>query len=268
MKQLYTAFFIFCFLVPVKALAHKRWFLPSDFALSKAEAVAVDFTASNNLFYVDKMMPLAAVKVVSPEGEEIKIFNTLQGKRRSSFDFAAEVKGTYRIVADSPAMYFSSYKLADKDGVQRDRGTLEQLKKRLPEAATDVKFARSLSRIESFVSLDEAATPKDWPVKEGIELDMQTHVNELYSDEPADFTFLLNAKPAKNLKIVFIQEGTRYRDEQEEQVYETDEYGAIKVKWPGPGRYLLEAQTSMPADKKGVDMQFYSYYLSFEVLSP
>ena len=35
--------------------AHKRWFMPTDFVLSEAETVTVDFTASNNIFFVDRI---------------------------------------------------------------------------------------------------------------------------------------------------------------------------------------------------------------------
>ena len=48
--------------------AHKRWLLPTDFSLSDAETVTVDFSASNNIFYVDKPMPLDGLRALAPSG--------------------------------------------------------------------------------------------------------------------------------------------------------------------------------------------------------
>ena len=118
--------------------AHKRWLLPTDFALSDAETVTVDFTASNNIFYVDKGMPLEIVTVTGPQGEDIPLANATQGDRRSSFDIPVDVPGTYRIAAGGPPMYFVSYQLPGQAELQHARGSLQQLKAGVPAAATEV----------------------------------------------------------------------------------------------------------------------------------
>ncbi|WP_370979784.1 DUF4198 domain-containing protein [Agaribacterium sp. ZY112] len=253
-------------LVSVQASAHKRWFLPSDFSLSDAEFITVDFTASNNVFYVDKAMPLSGVKVYSPSMQPLELKNTLQGERRSSFDVELKDKGTYRIVSESPAIYFSSY-IDEKGETVRNRGTLEALKKSAPKDAKELKFARAVSTLETYVSLGSGSKSKPSQA-EGIQLVMHSHVNELYSDEPAQLVFVLNGKPAQELKVSVVAEGTRYRDDLDEKHFKTDEQGKVSIDWPHAGRFLIEAQTAMPSDKDGIAMQFYTYYLSVEVLKP
>ena len=89
-----AALFLTTALLSTTGHAHKRWFMPTDFTLSDAETVTVDFTASNNIFYVDKGMPLAIVSVSNPDGAQVPLANPAEGVRRSSFD--VEVDGSCR----------------------------------------------------------------------------------------------------------------------------------------------------------------------------
>jgi uncharacterized GH25 family protein len=264
-----AALFLATALLSSTGHAHKRWFMPTDFTLSDAETVTVDFTASNNIFYVDKGMPLAIVSVSNPAGAQVPLANPTEGARRSSFDIDVESSGTYRIAAGGPPMYFVSYQLPDQPEKQHARGSLDELKAGLPENASAVEFAESHSLIETYVTLGAGTLPAATDNSAGLQLQIgDYHPNELYSDEPAQFSFTLNGEPVEGLAVSVQADGSRYRDDQEEQHYETDASGAVTVTWPGPGRYLIEAGLQETPEGGEISERYYSYYLTLEVLAP
>ena len=198
----------------VSAQAHKRWMLPSDFSLSEAETVSVDFTASNNIFYVDAPMPLAGVSIVAPDGKVGQAQNPMEGSRRSSFDIAVEEEGTYRIYDRGRPMYFVQYILPGGKEPVRDRGSLQGLKASLPAGASEVQYARSTALIETWVTLGTSSSPAPLVGYEGLVMEPISHPNALYSDEPAQFRFTQGGAPVAGLLVMLVAEGTRYRDSQ------------------------------------------------------
>ncbi|MDN3637330.1 DUF4198 domain-containing protein [Simiduia curdlanivorans] len=250
------------------AQAHKRWLLPTDFSLSDAEWVSVDYTASNNVFYVDKGMPLDDISVLSPSGKAEALGNPIQSKRRSSFEVHIKEQGSYRIMSGGEPMYFVAYTVPGSKEVKRARGPRDKLARELPEDAKDVKYMASVSRIETYVTLGQPSIVKPEQPEPGISLQIIDHPNALYADEPARFQFLMDGKPAKNLTLTLLPEGTRYRDQQAEKTYTTDGDGKVSVEWQGAGRYLLEAGVETASSDKTIAKVMYSYYLTLDVLKP
>lgn len=250
------------------AQAHKRWLLPTDFSLSDAETITVDFTASNNIFHVDKPMPLAGVKILSPNGESVSQQSPLEGPRRSSFDVPIKVNGTYRIYDRGRPVYFSSYKLPSETKPVMARGPLQKLKAEIPPEATEVKFAESVALIETYVTLGGDTPPAPLANTQGLIMEPLTHPANLYSDEPAEFRFKLDGSPVENLAVVVTPEGTRYRDDQAEQSYTTNDSGSVSVNWPSPGRYLVEASMEQSNNDGEIALRYLNYFLTVEVLAP
>lgn len=270
MKQHYPTLLVTLLLLASPAShAHKRWFMPTDFTLSEAETVTVDFTASNNVFFVDSPMPLASVEVISPSGVKLPLEQPYEGKRRSSFDIPVAAAGTYRVTTAGPPMYFVSYLLPGETKPQGGRGKLEQLKAKVPMEATDVTFSEAKARIETFVTLG-GQTPLQVDEKaDGLQINFgNSHPNALYTDEPANFAFLLNGEPIAGLDIAVTADGSRYRDDQEDRSYTTGEDGSVAIDWPQPGRYLLEASTAEPLANGEISTRYYSYFLTVEVMAP
>lgn len=248
--------------------AHKRWLLPTDFSLSDAETVTVDFTASNNIFYVDKGMPLTGVQALSPTGKTVSIDNPTQGKRRSSFDVDIAAQGTYRVFVQGTPVYFLSYELPGVEKLHYERGPQEHLKTVVPPGAENVQFAQSTALIESYITLGAPSVPVPLATAKGITLRPVSHPSELYADEPAEFVLLLNGEPALGQALTVIPEGTRYRDSQSEGEFSADDKGLVRVEWQGPGRYLLEAAVEVPGDGAEFAVYYYNYFLTVEVLAP
>lgn len=255
-------------LMAVAAQAHKRWLLPTDFALSDAETVTVDFTASNNIFHVDMPMPLDGLRLLSPAGEPVAPSSPFVGKRRSSFDVSITAEGTHRLLVQGPPVHFVSYRLPGASRPHVERGPLEQLRAGVPEGAQDVGFAESTALIETFVTLGATTAPPALPVDEGLALAFASHPNALYSDERAEFVLTFRGKPLPGGELTLIADGSRYRDSLDEWAFSADGEGRVSIEWPGPGRYLLEATLERPQRGGEFAMRYYNYFLTVEVLAP
>lgn len=256
-------------LVSSNSFAHKRWLMPTDFTLSDEETVTVDFTASNNIFFVDIGMPLAPVQIFAPDGAVMPLLNPQEGKRRSSFDFLAENSGTYRISVEGEPMYFVSYQLPGQTDTVHARGTWAKLKAELPATATDVEFSESHGLIETFVTLGSETAPPSVEKTAGLRLQLlDSHPNALYTDEPARFAFMLDGMPVPELAVQVHVEGSRYRDSQDVLEYTTDDKGEVEISWPLAGRYLVEAGLEQDGTGGEISKRYYGYFLTVEVLAP
>lgn len=267
-KQLFV--FIGIALFSVSSMAHKRWLLPSDFSLSDAETVIVDYSASNNLFYVDKAMPLNDLRVLDPAGNEMTPSSVVNMSRRTSAEIAIDQPGSYRLQAGRSPMYFAAWQVPGEKQPQRARGSLASLKEKIPANATQVKWMQSVSCIETYISLGEPdlnAQIKQ-PASQGLSMVPVSHPNLAYSDEPTKLRFFLNGEAAANLTVTVTPEGTRYRDTQGDQQFRTDAEGYVTLHWPGAGRFLVEAEHAIQHSEGQFAETFFSYYLTLEVLHP
>lgn len=88
--------------------------------------------------------------------------------------------------------------------------------------------------------------------------------------ETAHFDFLLDGKPAADLKVTVIPAGIRYRDELKEISLSTDKDGAVSITWPQAGMYWLEAVSSQPSKNSTspATQRRASYTATLEVLAP
>ena len=250
------------------AQAHKRWLLPNDFTLSDPEPITIDYSASNNVFFVDHPMPMTGVEAFSPSGIQVNLINGTSGMRRSTFDVEINEIGTYRILAKPPPVFFVSYTLPDKSELYVERGPLNSLKAQVPANASDVNFSESRSLIETYVTLGAISRSSPKTDLQGISLDPISHPNELYSDEPASFRLLLDGKPLSGAAAVLVPEGSRYRDGQGAITVSSDELGKLEIKWPAAGRYLLEVALEHPQPDQEISMMYFNYFLTLEVMAP
>lgn len=229
-------------ILPGAAQAHRQWMLPSSTSLSGTDSwVTVDAAVSNELFYFDHMpMRTDNIVVTQPDGSAGKIENAATGKYRSTFDVHLTQRGTYR-VANVSTMVMGSYTLNGE--VKRlPRGTTkDNLAAAIPAGATNVQTAEASNRNEIFMTLGAPTMTLFKPTGVGIEMVPVTHPNDLVSGEAATFRFLLDGKPASNLKVTVIPGGGRYRDAAGQQDLTTDKDGTLTVTWPQPGMYWLNA---------------------------
>ncbi|MDR7155643.1 putative GH25 family protein [Sphingobium xenophagum] len=229
-------------MLPATAQAHRQWMLPSSTTLSGDDSwVTVDAAISNDVFYFEHFpMPTDGIAVTEPDGSTGKIENAAKGRYRSTFDVHLTKPGTYRIANVSTGV-MGSYRLNGKQERLPRGTTKDKLASVIPAGATDVQTAEMSNRNEIFVTLGAPTTTIFKPTGTGIEMVPVTHPNDLVSGEAATFQFLLDGKPAADLKVTVIPGGIRYRDALGQMDLTADKDGKVVVTWPEPGMYWVNA---------------------------
>ncbi|WP_330948019.1 DUF4198 domain-containing protein [Thermomonas sp. LB-4] len=248
-------------LLPLSAVAHKQWLVPSATVVAGTDPwITIDAAVSNQLYYPDHVaMRLDSIAITAPDGSVSKPQNPATGKYRSVFDVQLAQQGTYRIANlsggvsarwDTPESLAAAKAAKDgkapADGAARGgflrNATPEDLANKIPKNALNVQVTEGVGRVETFVTHGApsaiAATGK------GLELAPVTHPNDLFAGEEATFKLLVDGKPAAGLEIEIIRGGTRYRNAQDELKVTTAADGSFKVTWPDAGMYWLEASTT------------------------
>ena len=252
-------------LISCDAHAARAWLLPSQTILANSGGwIAVDAAQADELFSANQgPMNVDALMVTGPDGKPVAPQNTVKGRTRSSFDLELRQAGTYRIsVADDAVMA-----RWEEDGKpKRWRGPAAEMSANIPANAAKLELEQVQRRVETFVSV---GTPSALTTAgKGLELVPLRHPNDLYAGEAANFRFLLDGKPARNLEVKIIVGGTRYRDSPNEIVLKTDAKGEVSVEWPAAGLYWLDAGVQdESATVPNVKKRRASYNATFEVLT-
>ncbi len=262
--------------VPAMLSAHRMWMLPSGTVFSGTDSwVTIDAAVSNDLFFFDHQpLRLDGVKVWQPDGSEGKLQNGATGRYRSVFDVELDKPGTWKVGTQMAAV-MGSFKV---DGVEKRVGgrggprpgqpaplTVADI----PANATDVKLIEVLSRNEVFLTAGAPTTTVFKTSGKGLEFAPVTHPDELVAGEAAKFRFLIDGKPAPNLKVTVIPGGKRYRNDEGAMDLTTGADGVLTVTWPTAGMYWLNATaTDAKAATPRATKRRMSYVTTLEVLTP
>ncbi|EKK04593.1 MAG TPA: DUF4198 domain-containing protein [Rhodopirellula baltica] len=225
--------------IPSTTYAHKVWLLPSQTVFSGPEPwLTVDAAVSNDLFYFNHFpLGLDNLVITAPDGTHVEAENQAKGKYRSVFDLPLTQRGTYRVAVVNDGAFASWEENGER---RRWRGSADAIASEVPADADNLRITESFGRVETFVTNGAPSLDALKPVGKGIELIPVTHPNDLYAGETATFRFLVNGQPQKDMEIVVIQGGTRYRNSQEETNVTTNEEGEFQITWTGPGMYWIE----------------------------
>lgn len=228
------------------AIAHRMWLLPSSTVVSGTDNwVTVDAAVSNELFYFDHR-PLGVVPTITqPDGSEGKAEHHNVGQFRATFDVHLTQQGTYRIAVVNQGV-FGRYTLNGETKMIPRGTTKAQLATAIPAGATDVQTSEMLARNEIFVTQGAPTNTVFKPTGQGIELVPVTHPNDLVSNEPATFQFLLDGKPAAGLYVTTILGNGRYRAAQKQIDLRTDAAGKVTIRWPEAGMYWINVTPNAP----------------------
>jgi uncharacterized GH25 family protein len=281
------------------AMAHRQWLLPNATIFSGTDSwVTVDGAASNDLFFPDHQpMRLDSVKAWAPDGTEAKIENGATGKYRSTFDVKLDKPGTWRIgtsqngVAGTFKVDGVEWRLGGRRGPPPGAapggpgampagggtppaGAVAQPKSvatigEIPANATDIQITESAGRNEIYVTAGEPTNTIFQPTNKGLEMVPVTHPSELVANEPARFKFLVDGKPAANLKVSVLPGGKRYRDDDGTMEITTGADGVALVKWPQAGMFWMNTTYSdnKPTVARATARRL-SYTATLEVMAP
>ena len=257
--------------LPLSVQAHRAWLLPNATVLSGDDAwVSVDAAVSNDIFHADHApMRLQDLLIVAPDGKKLAAQNMSTGKYRSVFDVQLPQKGTYKIAIASSGL-MATWKTAE--GERRmwpgrgEKANPADFSKMVPKQAQDLQVSQFSRRMETFVTAGSPTDSVFKPSNQGLELLPITHPNDLFAGEAAEFQFLMDGKPAADVKITLIPGGMRYRNAQNSIEVSTDKQGKFSLVWPHAGMYWLTANYSDNKAKKPATQRRGSYSATFEVL--
>ena len=282
--------------LPLSAQAHRAWMLPSATVLSGEEPwITVDAAVSNDIFFFEHFplqiedvgeplvmpgqkpaakdakappaRPRAQLEIIRPDGSlaQPQFGNT--GRYRSTFDVQLDQKGTWKLAIANQGL-FARYE--EKGEMRRWSGKAADFAKQVPKDAKKLQVTENSSRMEVFVTSGKPSEQVLKPTNQGLELVAKTHPNDLVAGEAAHFAFIIDGKPAADVKITVIAEGIRYRDDLKEINLTTDKDGAVAITWPQAGMYWLEAISSQPIKNSAspATQKRASYTATLEVLAP
>ncbi|MGB1262502.1 MAG: DUF4198 domain-containing protein [Cognaticolwellia sp.] len=258
---------LFCLALAVssQASAHSRWLLPSHFTLSseQGEWLAIDATASNELFNVDKALSIDGMSILTPSGKKSRPSSSYKAHRKSVADYFVKESGTYKITNNASASYFSSYKVGDKR--QRARANKIQLKALIATNATDLQTTYGLTRVETYITMNN---PTENFASDGLFLELlpKTHPAEIVENEPATFAFTYHGEVQAGVEVEIISDGARYRNTPNTLKLTSNQEGEITFTPSHAGRYLLSAEYQQTAkDNTLADKEHGGVFLTFEV---
>lgn len=261
---------------PAMLSAHRMWMLPSGTVFSGTDSWAtIDAAVSNDLFFFDHQpLRLDGIKVWQPDGSEGKLQNGATGRYRSVFDVQLDKPGTWKVGTQMSAV-MGSFKANGVEqrvggrGGPRPGQPAPLTVADIPANATDVKLTEVSSRNEVFLTAGAPTMTVLATTGKGLEFAPVTHPDELVAGEAATFRFLIDGKPAANLKVTVIPGGKRYRNDEGAMNLTTGGDGVLTVTWPTAGMYWLnatatDAKTTVP---RATERRM-SYVTTLEVLTP
>lgn len=253
--------------LPFSTQAHRAFIVPSETVLSANGWITVDAAVSNDLFYFNhNPLRLENLKIIGPDGAALEPANMNTGKFRTTFDLNLATNGTYKIGLANDVL-MATYE-DEKGERKRWRGSAQTLHE-LPANAKKLELSQNQNRIETFVTAGKPNDKALEPSGTGLELVPVTHPNDLFAGDPATFGFMLDGKPAANLKVTVVPGASRYRNKQNELDLTTDSSGKVSITFPEAGMYWLQAsvQDDKPSVKQARQRRA-SYVATFEVLPP
>lgn len=235
-------------LLPLSTWAHMTWILPNSTLLTGRDTtVAVEGSVSTDLFIPERSLAVDTVRVTGPDGKMLKAENITATRTEGLFDVALPAKGTYRI-SNITDLVMARYEVNGK--AEFFRGSLADLKAKLPAGAKVLGVTQMFNRQQTFVSREDADTPHFKPEGDGLELLPLSPVNDLSNGDTTRFQVLLDGHPLANAAVSVLREGNRYRYKMGEITLKTDGQGLLSVTWAEPGRYWLGVT---PAKPEGAD---------------
>lgn len=257
---------LFCLAVAIssQAGAHSRWLLPSHYTLSseQGEWIALDATASNEVFNVDKALSIDPLSILTPSGKRTRPSSTYKAHRKSVADYFIKESGTYKVTNNASASYFSSYKVGDKH--QRARANKLELKALVPSNAANLQTTFGLTRIETYITMNNPTENYGIDGK-FLELRPVTHPSEIVEQETATFAFTYHGKAQAGVEVEVQRDGARYRNNPEVIKLISNAKGEISFTPTQAGRYLLIAEYQQDAKNKTLaDKEHGGVFLTFE----
>ena len=253
------------------AHAHRAWILPQVTVVAGEESmVTIEGAISNDIFIADyRPFNAASISAFDHLGAALEMENVYSGRFRTHFDLTLANPGTYRVASASAGL---SARWLDTDGNRGffpGRGQAfndDALADAIPDNAENVQITQVSRRIETFITNGQPDFDVIEPQGVGLEMRYLTHPNDLFSGEIAHFQLLIDGEPAAGSEVTLIQDGMRYRNQQEDITFTSNANGELEIPFEQAGMYWLEARYQDEQAKAPATQRSGTYVVTLEVL--
>lgn len=267
--------------IPLKSSAHERYIQPTHTVLSGElpQSVTLMASISNDMFHPDRplgnnekgievgplkrLFSMLNTEVTGPNGKIIAHPSWQAFQRLSVVDLTLNTSGTYRVSMIQEPVRMTTFSLPDGSHARRFGPNPE-----LPKGATHITRRSTESRVETVITANEPSRAALQVTGKGLELIGESHPNDLFAGEPAQFALRLNGKKVdpNTIELSITRGGTRHRNNREETQLTVNSDGQFTFTPSASGYYFLQAtatlQVPQPAD---IDVKHVSLMMTFEV---
>jgi len=262
------------------AWAHARWIVPSHTSLTgeKSHTVTVDMSISNDLFSPTHGFMMRSNKdskvratpaelvMLTPDNKATKDIPFTNFDIKSVGKIKLTQSGTHHIRLQQSAVYYTTYTKPDgsKGRAFGKSYFVPNEAVELPKDVTQIKHVKYMPTLDTYVSRNGMTTTAYF--NQGLEIKTASHPNDLFEGETTKFQLYVNGEAiTSSTSIDVVRGGTRERNDRNIKSFTSDDSGWFEVTWKHPGMYLIETEYSEQSTQKGIDLNTYSMFSTFEV---
>jgi hypothetical protein len=225
------------FFLSTACFGHTPYLKPLSFEPSRGGVVTLDASFAEKFFVPEVAFANSIYLVSQPDGKTTTPDFMSQLKTRVVVEHKLQEEGTYRFSTGKRlGRVFKMYELDGK------RHSMENPAESIPKGANLLSFFQSLTLAETYASKGAPNDVVFSAYNTGLEFVPVTHPNDLFVNEPFEFTSLFDGKPIDGLKVEVFLARDQFTDEKPTHEIISNTQGGLSFTPKEAGTYLLLAR--------------------------
>lgn len=238
------AFLVLCCVLPFASVdAHVPYLAPSSFEPVRGR-VSLDASFAEQFFVPEAKFDQSEFLVTGPDGQSRQPQEMVFVKSKTVIDDELKADGTYKFSTGLRfGAVFHSYEINGKTENSRDP------KFKLPKGAALKAHFQSVTRADTYVSKGKPDYKALKASGVGLELQFNSHPNDLYVGQSVTGVLLLDGKPLADSQLELHTTGMHLAGANKDAPvnFKTNLKGEFSASLPKAGIYLLLARHKAPA---------------------
>lgn len=248
------------------ASAHTPYFAPVTFQVQPGSAVTLDASFAEAFFVPEAAFDGSHFTVTGPDGRQAPPKRVVPLDTRVVVEHVLpkDARGTYRFsTGERLGAVFRTWEVDGRRVSSRD------VAEPVPAGARVIANFQSRIRAETYLTVGAPDRGALRPHGEGLELVPVTHPDDLYSNEPVEFTLLFDGKPLADTPVQLSEAVWSSDRKAREVTLRSDARGQVRWEQPASGTWLALARHRSAALAGAAAPEYSnSYSLVFHVLDP
>ena len=243
------------FFLSTACFGHVPYLEPLSFEPSQDGIVTLDASFAEKFFVPEVAFANSIYLVSQPDGKTTTPDFLSQLKTRVVVEHKLQEDGTYRFSTGKRlGRVFKMYELDGK------RHSMENPAESIPKGAKLLSFFQSLTLAETYASKGAPNDVVFAAYNTGLEFVPVTHPNDLFVNEPFEFTSLFDGKPIDALKVEVFLAKDQFTDEKPTYEIMSNTQGGLSFTPKEAGTYLLLARHRSDAPTASIAPQISNTY--------